>query len=258
MKTKFTITLIICIFTFNCKNEPIPQNNLAEKKPLHKYIDKIDSLDNSQSIYIFKIDSENIITDTIGIRNLKYKGENQLVYENNIQFISNSQTINYYKENIGMVYSKGLKNDEIIFEFWTDIEDGFVKTAYHNMYWEGKVDSVFMDYHYTIDNGKKKKLIIDSNDGFSTIEIYNEFEKPSLHFSIFENDTIDLTEFIYENNELKKKIFKNFNQEQVTTYEYEKSFLLKESMSKNGKMLYQINYSKDENGNYLSLTKTFQ
>jgi len=125
---------------------------------LHRYIDKIDSLPLSESIFIINFDKENNRLDTIGLRNLKYDENNFLVYENNIQFKSNSQTFNYYNFINGMVYSKGLKNQDMIFEFWVDLEDGLIQSAYHNMFWDGKTDSIFMDYYYTFENEKKETI----------------------------------------------------------------------------------------------------
>jgi len=104
---------------------------------------------------------------------------------------------------------------------------------------------------------KKKQLLIDSKDDFSTIEFYNAFEKPSLHLSKFQNDTLDLTEFFYENNELKKKNFKNIQQNEEIIYEYADEFLIRETFLRNGEKVYQTDYSKDENGNYLSQTENF-
>lgn len=247
--------LLIALNIINCKNDQ--PKNIAEKKPLHQYIDKIDSLPLSESIFIINFDKENNRLDTIGLRNLKYDENNFLVYENNVQLKSKIETFNYYTSNNGMVYSKGLKNQDMIFEFWVDLEDGLILSAYHNMFWNGKTDSVFMDYHYTFENGKKKQLLIDSKDDFSTIEFYNAFEKPSLHLSKFQNDTLDLTEFFYENNELKKKNFKNIQQNEEIIYEYADEFLIRETFLRNGEKVYQTDYSKDENGNYLSQTENF-
>src|SRR5690625_5816876 len=105
--------LLIALNIINCKN--IEPKNIAEKKPLHQYIDKIDSLPLSESIFIINFDKENNRLDTIGLRNLKYDENNFLVYENNIQFKSNSQTFNYYNFINVMVYSIRLKNQDMIF-----------------------------------------------------------------------------------------------------------------------------------------------
>lgn len=254
---KFPISSIIIGLTsisiINCKN--IETKNIAKKKPLHQYIDKIDSLPLSESIFIINFDKENNRLDTIGLRNLKFDEHNFLVYENNVQLKSKVETFNYYNFTSGMIYSKGLKNQDMIFEFWVDLENGLIQSAYHNMFWNGKTDSVFMDYHYTFENGKKKQLLIDSKDDFSTVEFYNELEKPTLHLSKFQSDTLELTEFIYENNNLIKKNFKNIQQNEEIIYEYADEFLIRETFLRNGEKIYQTDYTKDENGNYLSQTE---
>src|SRR5690625_3711962 len=86
--------LLVELSLFNFKNAQ--PKIIAKKKMLHRYIDKIDSLPLSESIFIINFDKENNRLDTIGLRNLKYDENNFLVYENNIQFKSNSQTFNYY------------------------------------------------------------------------------------------------------------------------------------------------------------------
>src|SRR5690625_1837810 len=114
-----------------------------------------------------------------------------------------------------------------------------------------------MYYNYTFEYGKKKQLLIDSKDDFSTIEFYNAFEKQSLHLSKFQNDTLDLTEFFYENNELKKKNFKNIQQNEEIIYEYADVFLIRDTSLRNGEKDNQTDHSNAENENNLSQRENF-
>src|SRR5690606_5399442 len=249
---KFQRSQLIILFIFfiiiSCKNN--------KTNSLEEYIKGIDEIPISETIYIFEIDSNKNVTDTLALRKLKYDDNENLIYENNLQLKSNLETINYYDVKNGMIYSTVKQNGEIISDFKTTIEKGLIVSANYNVYGNGIKDSVFMKYHYTFDKEKKKKLLIDSGDDFHTIELYNELEKPILNFSMHEKDTWEKTEFMYnEYKMIKKKIVKNFSVNEEVIYEYDDGFIIRESLLINGVEEFYADYDKDEQGNHLRYTK---
>lgn len=242
------VIFIVLLLTISCKNQ--------EADTLKKHIKKIDDIPISQSLYIIEIDSSKNILDTIALRKLKYDVDENLIFENNFQLKLNVETINYYDPKNGMIYSEVRKNNEKISDFQVNLENGLIISANYNVYENGNKDNVFMKYHYTFDNKKKTKLVIDSGDDFTTTELYNEFGKPILNFSMDKKDTIEKTIFVYDkNNIVKVKKVQNFSRNQKIIYEYNNGFITKESFIINGIKDFHIEYYKDEQGNYLSYTK---
>ena len=243
--------MFVCIIILGCQSD-------RSSHP-HEYLQKINNIPVSKTLYVFKVDLDQNIVDTLVMRTLKYDENNNLVFEKNFQLKSGLISINYYDSLNGMFYSEIKNKNEKFSDFITVIDKkGLIVSANYNIY-EGskKVDSVIMSYNYTFSEGKKTKLIIDSGDNFNTIEYYNPFEKPTLNFSLSYNDTVERTRFIYDKNTiLRKKIFKHFSKDEEIVYMYDDSNnIIEENYFKNNKKEFSVNYSKDEKGNYLSYTK---
>lgn len=241
------IILLILLVTISCKNQEIDA--------LEEYIIKIDDIPVSESLYVFEVDSDKNIIDTLALRKLKYDTKNNLVFENNFQLGQRLETVNYYNSKNEMVYSEIKRDDEVISDFRVNIENGLIVSANYNIYENEVKDSVFMKYDYTFDKGKKKKLLIDSGDDFNTIELYNQLEKPILNISIHKKDTLEKTEFVYDkDNVIKKKEVKNFSRNEEVVYIYDNGFIVRESFLKNGVEKFYTDYYKDKAGNYLRHT----
>lgn len=251
----FKAVLLAFIFTTACKNEDTVAVE-SEIEGIDDYLKSIDKLPISESFYIIQVDSKGEAIDTVALRKLKYDEDENLIYEH--QFSANIESFDYYDAQNGVIYSKVNQNNEMMLDFKTDMKDGLIVSANYNVYDGGQVvDGAKMDYKYTFDKGKKVELVIDSGDDFNTIEHYNSNGKAVLNFSMTENDTVERTKFIYnENNILKEKKFKNFIANEETIYEYEgKNNLVKETFIKNGEKKGVTTYEKDEDGNYLSFTE---
>ena len=247
LKNQFVIVLIL-MTTMNCKNQEI--DTLAE------YIKKIDSAPLTKSFYIIEVDSNKNPVDTIALRKLKYNAENNLIFENNFQLEQHLETVNYYNDKNEMIYSEIKKDGEVISDFRVNLKNDLIISANYNVYGNGKTDSVFMEYDYIFENGKKKKLLINSGDGFNTIELYDQLEKPILNFAMHKKDTLEKTEFLYDrDNTIDKKRIKNFLLQETTIYEYDDGLIMKESFIVNGIEKFQIEYYEDEQGNFLNYTK---
>lgn len=249
MKSKIFYLIISFIYILaSCKNQ---KNDSFEKQ-----IYEIDKIPVSQSFYVIEIDSMKNIIDTLLLRKLKYDDEKNLIYENNTHLKLNIETENYYNKRNEVFYSKIKKNNDMFSQFWIDVENELIASATYIVYGEESIDSVFMDYYYTFDEKKLISLLIDSGDDFNSIELYNQFEKPILNFTMYKNDTIEKAEFFYDKqNKLEKKIHRNFSTKEETIYEYDNDIIIKESFFSNGIEEYYTEYQKDKNGNYLSYTK---
>lgn len=249
MRLLISLFVFLSIFsTTGCKNQKMGT--------LENQMKKIDGIPLSQSVYIIEVDSNKIIIDTLALRKLKFDDNKDLVFEKNIQLKQNLETISYYDSENGMIYSKSEKDGKKISEFRVNLENGFIISANFEVYENDIKDSVFMKYHYTIDRGIKTKLLIDSGDGFNTIELYNEAGKPIFNFSLDQKDTIEKTVFIYDKeNKLKEKRFKNFLRNDEVIYEYNNDFIVRETFLNNSIEKFQTEYYKDKDGNYLSYTK---
>lgn len=249
MKLKLSnIFIPIIILFWSCKNQDVDI--------LKHYIESIDNTPISQKMYIFEVDSNKNIIDTIALRTLKYDDNDNLIFERNFQMKNNVESLNYYDSRNGMIYSKVKKDDKIVSDFRVNLEDGLIVSANYNVY-DGEVkDSVFMKYHYTFDKGKKRTLLIDSGDDFNTIELYNDFEKAVLNISLHKQDTLEKTEFEYGNDRsLIKKSINNFSRNEKAIYEYQQGHIAKESFLRNGEIKFETYYYKDKEGNYLSYSK---
>src|SRR5690554_601603 len=206
------IFLVIFLIT-GCKNQEIDA--------IEEYINKIDNRPISETLYVFEVDSDKSIIDTLALRKLKYDDNKNLIFENNFQLKNNLETVNYYDTKNGMIYSKVKKDDEIISEFRVNLENELIISANQSVYHKDTKDSIFMKYHYTFDKGKKTRLLIDLEDNYTTIELYNELEKPVLNLLMYKNDTLEKTEFVYDkDNVMKKKRFKNFSRDEEVIYKY--------------------------------------
>src|SRR5690554_3308117 len=236
------IFLVIFLIT-GCKNQEIDA--------IEEYINKIDNRPISETLYVFEVDSDKSIIDTLALRKLKYDDNKNLIFENNFQLKYNLETVNYYDSKNGMIYSKVKKDDDIISDFRVNLKGDLITSANYNVYENGVIkDSVFMKYHYTFDKGKKTKLLIDSGDDFNTIELYNELEKPTLNFSMHKKDTLEKTEFMYDkDNLMRKKRVKNFSRDEEVIYEYDNDFIVKESFLRNSVEKFNTYYYKDKQGN---------
>lgn len=249
MKIQIIHYLLACCFlAISCKS------NHADT--LEDYLSKVDNLPLSESFYVLEVDSSNIVKDTIEYRKLKYNGSKDLIFENNIRWGQNLETVNYYDSENGLLYSKTKKDDEIFSKFRVSLKKGIIASARYIVYDNGKNDTVSMKYHYTFEQEKKAKLLIDSGDNFITVEIYNEFEKPVLNASLHENDTIERTEFFYgKNNVLIKKRVRNFSRGEEFIYDYDEGHLTRERFLKDGIQKLSATYYRDKQGNHLRHTK---
>ncbi len=240
--------LLLVFLIMGCENHDINATD--------EFVKKIDEIPVSKTVYIFEIDSNENTLDTLAQRKLKYDNENNLIFENNFQLKYNIETANYYVNN-DMIYSIVKSDNKIVSKFRGNLQNKRIVSAYYLVKENGTKDSVSMKYRYTFEEGKKIKLDIDSGDGFNTIELYNELEKPLLNFSIHAKDTLEKTEFIYnQENLMEKKRIINFSRNEEVIYDYEDGFLVRESFFKNNIKEFITDYSKDKKGNYLSYTKT--
>ena len=229
------------------------------KDIINQHIESIDSAPDSEKVYVFEVDSNKNIIDTIALRTLKYDDNGNLIFERNFQMKNNVESLNYYDSRNGMIYSKVKKDDEIVSDFRVNLEDELIVSANYNVYDGDVKDSVFMKYHYTFDKGKKKKLLIDSGDDFNTIELYNDFEKPVLKISLLKQDTLEKSEFEYGNDRsMIKKSINNFSRNEKAIYEYQQGYITKESFLRDGKIKFETYYYKDKQGNYLSYSKPIE
>lgn len=249
MKIQISHFLLACCFlAISCKSD--------HADTLEDYLSKVDNLPLSESFYVLEVDSSNIVTDTIEYRKLKYNGSKDLVFENNIRWGQNLETVNYYDSKNGLLYSKTKKDDEIFSKFRVSLKKGIIASAKYIVYDNGKNDTVSMTYHYTFEQEKKAKLLIDSGDNFITMKTYDEFEKPVLNVSLHENDTLEKTEFVYDkNNAVVKKRVRNFSRDEEFIYDYDDGHLIRECFLKNGIEKLSTNYYRDKQGNYLGHTK---
>lgn len=227
-----------------------------ERDVLEEYIKKIDKIPVTETSYIFEIDSEKRIMDTLALRKFKYDENKNLIFENNFQLKYNLEIINYFDTKNGIVYSKTKVIDKTISDFRVNLKKGLIVSANYNVYEDGVIDSVLMKYDYTFDKDKKKRLLIDSGDDFKTIELYNELEKPTLEVSLHKKDTLERTEYTYDNEGvIKRKRVENFSRNEEIIYDYDDGFLVRESFLKKGIEEFITAYYKDKQGNYLSYTK---
>ncbi|MGB3344906.1 MAG: hypothetical protein WBA61_13445 [Aequorivita sp.] len=245
------INRFIILFIFlisSCDNQ--------ERDVLEEYIKKIDKIPISETSYIFEVDSEKRIMDTLALRKFKYDENKTLIFENNFQLKYNLEMINYYDTKNGIVYSETKVKDEIISDFRVNLRKGLIVSANYNVYEDGIIDSVFMKYDYTFDKDKKKRLLIDSGDDFKTIELYDELEKLTLEVSMLKKDTLEKTEFTYDKEGfMRRKRVDNFSRNEEIIYDYDEGVLVRESFFKNGIGEFITDYYKDKQGNYLSYTK---
>src|SRR5690606_13645923 len=181
---------------------------------------------------------------------LKYDNK-KLVYENNLQLKQNIETVNYYDEKNGLVFSEVKEGDKTISDFRAKIENGLIVSAKQNFYHQVERERVFMEYHYTFNKGKKTKLLIDLGDDYVSIETYDESQNPTLNVFKLENDTLERTDFVYEENMMTRKKYHNFTRNEETIYEYDNGYVIKETYLKNGVREFYTDYHKDEQGNYL-------
>lgn len=236
----FLIVLILMVTT--CKNQKIIT--------IEEYIKMVDELPIMEEVYLYEMDSVQKVSDTIAVRRLKYDNK-KLVYENNLQLKQNIETVNYYDEKNGLVFSEVKEGDKTISDFRAKIENGLIVSANQNFYHQGERESVFMEYHYTFNKGKKTKLLIDLGDDYVSIETYDESQNPTLNVFKLENDTLERTDFVYEENIMTRKKYHNFTRNEETIYEYDNGYVIKETYLKNGVREFYTDYHKDEQGNYL-------
>lgn len=226
---------------------------------LKQRIESIDSAPISEKVYVFEVDSNKKIVDTVALRTLKYDDADNLIFEKNLQMKNNLETFNYYDLKNGMIYSKVKENGKVVSDFRVNLEDELIVSANYNVYNGELKDSVFMRYHYVLHKGKKRELLIDSGDGFRTIELYNDFEKPVLNISMHNQDTLEKINFEYgSDNAMVKKSIKNFSRNEETVYNYQHGDIIKESLLRNGYVKSEMYYYKDKQGNYLSYSESIE
>lgn len=247
-KISLGLFLTLVFMTIHCKSQ---ENNWVE------YIKRIDEIPVSKSLFVFEVDSQKNILDTLAIRKLKYD-KDVLIYEENFQLKPNYLSLNYYDSKGQAIYYKILIENEIITEFIAELENERIVSATQYGYWENKItDTIQMNYEYTYEGKKLKKLVINAENEFITTEIYNSFEKPILSFTTDnKKDTIEIYEFIYdqENNLIQKK-YKNFQRNEEEIYFYEKDKIRKEVIIIEGSEKFHRHYFEDEKGNYLRFTE---
>src|SRR5690606_14385796 len=130
MKKLRIITHITFVFIFTIMLSCQVDKNTDFKN----YIQKIDNIPVSKSLYVFKVDSNENIIDTLGMRILKYDINKNLVFESNLQLKSDLITINYYDTLHGVIYSEVKSSNEMFSNFTTTIENGLIISANYNIY----------------------------------------------------------------------------------------------------------------------------
>lgn len=221
------------------------------------YVKKIDSLDVSKVVYLIETDSNYSFMDTIIIRKLKYDSNQALVFENIIQLKNENETLNYYDSLVGMIYSVIRSEKKVFMEYKTIIKDGLITSATYSTFEEDGSSMINnLKYYYTYNKGKLNKLIIDSGDEFLTFEYYNSLEEPTLNVILSNNDTVEKTNFYYDDNYLlQKKEYNHFDRGEHIIYEYKDGKeIFKESYLQDKMLIKVYRYSKDTNGNLLRYT----
>lgn len=244
----YKIAFALVFLIISCKGQ--------EKDALDDYIKKINKFPIEETSYIFEVDSNKRIIDTLVLRKLKYDTDDNLIFEKKLQLRNHLLTVNYYDGKNGLIYSRVTKNDELISEYRANLKNKLIDSANQSMFYNGKKETVLMKFHYSFENGKKTELLIDLEDNYLTKEFYNEHEKPVLNLLMYKNDTLEKTEFIYDDqNLLKKKKFNNISKNEEIIYKYHQGFIVKESFYINAVEKSYTDYYRDQHGNYLSYTK---
>ena len=109
MKHIYALFSLTIILITSCNNQ--------KTHSVEEYISIIDEIPISETFYVFEVDSNKNIIDTLALRSLKFDDNKNLIFEHNFQFKHNSESINYYNLNNGLIYAKVKKDDEIISDF---------------------------------------------------------------------------------------------------------------------------------------------
>lgn len=245
-KEGITLSLFFIFSIQSCANK--------EVFDVEEYVKKIDNLDVNKTVYVIETDSNHTFMDTFAIRNLKYDSNKTLVFENIIQIKNVNETFNYYDSLLGMIYSVFKSEHKVFMEFKTVVKDGLITSAVYSTFDDdGIPTNIDMKYFYTYNKGKINKLIIDSGDDFFTIQYYNSLEKPTLNVNLSNKDTVEKTNFYYDDNGLlQKKVYNHFDRNEQIVYEFKDGRdIFKESYLQNNTLVKVYQYSKDNNGNIL-------